>query len=167
MRKHNEGYALVLVLVVLVVMCLLSATILAGAQRNLTGQMNAVKYMQNKFEAQGKIEQIVGALESLPADAEEFNIKIGAALEKASEEEEIPTANIVTDENTTVSVTLPEEEGRPLKIQVTSKSGNVQIDCLLLVECEDAEYVNGVYEVLYPHGLRYSSFEISRIGGGT
>lgn len=166
MRKHNEGYALVLVLVVLVVMCLLSATILASAQRNLTSQMSAVKHMRDKYLAQGKIEQIVGALEWLPADTEVVGIKIGTPLEEASLDPQIPTVTIATDENTTVEVMEHQHNDDVLKIQVTSKSGNVQIDCLLLLQCDGVTGSGGAYMVLRPQGLSYSSYEISRTGGG-
>ena len=67
MRKHNEGYALVLVLVVLIVLALLSTIILTGAQRNLDAQVTSVEYMKAKYQAQGEIEKIVGKLEALGA----------------------------------------------------------------------------------------------------
>ena len=63
MRKHNEGYALVLVLVVLIVLALLATVILGSAQRNLDAQKNSIEYMKCKYQAQGEIEKIVTTLE--------------------------------------------------------------------------------------------------------
>lgn len=63
MRKHDEGYALVLVLVVLIVLALLATVILGSAQRNLDAQKTSIAYMECKYRAQGEIEKIVATLE--------------------------------------------------------------------------------------------------------
>lgn len=63
MRKHNEGYTLVLVLVVMVVLCLVSMSIMTFSLRNLQNQQASVERMEAKYQAQGEIEKIMGQLE--------------------------------------------------------------------------------------------------------
>ena len=63
MKRYDEGYALALVLVVLVVVCLVAASILTLAVDNLTAQQNFVSRMQEEYTAKGKMEQIQANLE--------------------------------------------------------------------------------------------------------
>ena len=63
MKKHDEGYALVLVLVVMVVLCLVATSVLAIALNNLKKQEASVARMQAKYEAQAKIEEFYANLQ--------------------------------------------------------------------------------------------------------
>ena len=62
MKKHNEGYALVLVLVVLVVLSLVSVALMSVGLRNLKNQKAVGERMQDKYAAQGEIEKLTAAL---------------------------------------------------------------------------------------------------------
>ena len=64
MKKHDEGYALVFVLVVLVVLCIIAIGIMDFSLRNLESQQNTIHRMEAKYEAAGKIEEIVAAIEN-------------------------------------------------------------------------------------------------------
>lgn len=64
MKKHNEGYALPFVLVVLIVMCLIVVGIMDFSLRNLKSQQNTILRMEAKYEAAGEIEKIVAAAEN-------------------------------------------------------------------------------------------------------
>ena len=83
MKKHNEGYSLVLVLVVLVLMSLVASFILSVSLKNLQSQTAAVSRMEDKYTAAGEIEKIVAQLEAfgdtekieLPAIYEDAEIK--------------------------------------------------------------------------------------------
>ena len=143
MRKHNEGYALVLVLVVLIVLGLLSAVILTGAQRNLEVHRSGVETMQNKYQAMGEIEKIIGALEAF--DGKSFVIL------KPKENEtnwELQYADNV--------------------IQIISTCGDdrnkVQIDCTLVIDGVINEHPDRL-EVIHLKGYTITSYEISTIGG--
>ena len=63
MKKHDEGYALVLVLVVMLVLCLVATSVLTIALNNLKKQETSVARMKAKYEAQGKIEKIYANLQ--------------------------------------------------------------------------------------------------------
>lgn len=62
MKKHNEGYTLVLVLVVILVLAACATAVLSFSVQNLKTQQRMVERMQAKYEAQGEIEQIVAQL---------------------------------------------------------------------------------------------------------
>lgn len=62
MRKHNEGYALVLVLVTMVVLSLVSVALMSVGLRNLKSQKAVGERMQDKYVAQGEIEKLTAAL---------------------------------------------------------------------------------------------------------
>ena len=64
MKKHDEGYVLVYVTVVLTLFCLIAGSILAGALKNLNNQQTSITQMQDKYVAQGMIEQVVSQLNS-------------------------------------------------------------------------------------------------------
>lgn len=59
MKKHDEGYALVLVLVVMIVMSLVVASVLALSLRNMQNQTASIQRMQDKYAAQGQIEKTI------------------------------------------------------------------------------------------------------------
>ena len=59
MKKHDEGYVLVYVTVVLLVFCLVAATILTGAHNNLQNQQKTITQMQDQYAAAGEIEKVM------------------------------------------------------------------------------------------------------------
>lgn len=63
MKKHNEGYVLPFVLVVLVVVCLVAVSLLTASLDNLKRQQASIDRMEAKYAAQGEIEKLVAGLE--------------------------------------------------------------------------------------------------------
>ena len=82
MKKHNEGYTLVLVLIVLIVLSLLATYVLTFSLRNLHTQKAAAIREQNYYAVVGEVEAVVG---SFRAFAEKNQ---GAALTAVFNEEE-------------------------------------------------------------------------------
>ena len=62
MRKHDEGYALPFVLVVLLVMCALAIAVMDFSTRNLKAQQTTIWRMQDKYAATGEIEKIYAVM---------------------------------------------------------------------------------------------------------
>ena len=65
MKKRNEGYTLVYVLVVMVVLCLLISAVLSASMHSLYFQKQAVQSMTDKYAVQGQIEKIASQLEAM------------------------------------------------------------------------------------------------------
>lgn len=68
MKKHDEGYALVLVLVVVTVLCLVAMAMMAASLKNLTNQQSSIERMQAKYQAQGEIEKVIAEIEKKITD---------------------------------------------------------------------------------------------------
>lgn len=62
MKKHDEGYVLAYVTVVLLLFCLVASMILTGALKNLQHQQDTITRMQDQYVAAGMIEQVVAQI---------------------------------------------------------------------------------------------------------
>ena len=145
MRKHNEGYTLVLVMVVLAVLSVLATVILTAADRNLEAHKNGVVYMQNKYQAQGEIEKFLGYLE---AHIGEENVQLPdmAGFQNMS-------CSSDSNEISLVAVSYKEVEGEQVEV--------LRIDCTIQIT---GGVVNeGIITDLT--GYTYTSYEISTNGG--
>ena len=59
MKKHDQGYVLAYVTVVLLLFCLIATMILTGAMKNLTIQQDTVQHMKDRYAAEGMIQQVI------------------------------------------------------------------------------------------------------------
>ena len=80
-NKHNEGYTLPLVMVVLLVLAIVAVTIMTTSLKNMQRQQGFIETMKAQYEAQGKIEMIVAKMENLGDTAVEIPL---AELEHTS-----------------------------------------------------------------------------------
>lgn len=64
MKKHSEGYVLVYVLIVVVILSLLALGVCSIALRNLQSQQASVEQMQERYEAEGSMERFVAKLQA-------------------------------------------------------------------------------------------------------
>lgn len=64
MRKHDEGYTLLLVIVVILVLSILSAALMSMTLGNLKSQRASVNRMTEKYSAQGELEKLVATIEN-------------------------------------------------------------------------------------------------------
>lgn len=79
-KKHDEGYALIFVLVVMVVLSIIAISLMSGALKNLTNQTATVDRMQEKYTAQGEMEKQIATLIyrlTDPEDKQDLNEIIG------------------------------------------------------------------------------------------
>lgn len=159
MKKHDEGYALPFVLVVITVLCLVSAYILAGAEQTVTAQQHSNAQMQQQYAAQGEIEKVVSQLDLITSPA-----KLAEACGTAVEGKVL---------------SINESKENTIIFQFTAKSGRVQIDCEIQIE---ADSVTGTtdpatgevtaWSVTYAKNYEYLRYDIQEVqpapteGGG-
>ena len=151
MRKHNEGYALVLVVAILALLCVLGTFIISFAVRNLQGQVSSVTQMQERYTAQGEIEKIVASLEALIGQEE------GAEI-------------VLNSSNENLEILVLEDDSQ---IEITSVCGSVKIFCTLALECDEFTLQteigteDGTYYVSNLTDVSYASywFTITATGG--
>ena len=140
MKRYDEGYALALVLVVLVVVCLVAASILTLAVDNLTAQQNFVSRMQEEYTAKGKMEQIQANLE---LDIQKRSVQPENAEKQYKINDSLLTSIIdgITNQYS-LDMSKPAETNEPeeqnlaihgMLISATVFSGEVQIQCEYLL----------------------------------
>lgn len=78
MRKHNEGYVLAMVMVVIAVLALVASIMLSMGLNNVQTQQAYVERMQEKYEAEGQLEVVVASLNALESQLLNGNIDSGA-----------------------------------------------------------------------------------------
>ena len=67
-NRHNEGYTLPLVMVVLLVLAIVAVTIMTTSLKNMLRQQSFIEQMQAQYDAQGKIEMVVAKLQNLDGE---------------------------------------------------------------------------------------------------
>ena len=141
MKKHNEGYTLPFVMVVLVVVSMVAVTIMTDAMQTLRTQERIIAQMQAQYEAQGEIEKIIARLEHL----------------ETTEAVEIP----VLDD-------LSYEDGKIKgNIYMDSSDGTVRIACGVEISADAIEQEPGTnkFKLSGKPSITYTSYEITTIGG--
>ena len=149
MKKHDEGYTLILVMIVLVVLCGLSAFLLTSGLRNLEAQKTAEARMQDRYTAQGEIEKVVGQLNAL----------IGAS-DVQTFQPELPEEGAAVR----VQMQINADDGT---LTMAVESGSIRIDCVITLYAdsisidEDEDTDSCTIENLT--GLAYTSYEINYV----
>lgn len=187
MRKHNEGYALVLVLVTMVVLSLVSVALMSVGLRNLKSQQAVGERMVDKYAAQGQIEIILAKLTQTVEKEITQNAQLpengdsGEMTEEESQDLKDRLNTYVSDwvkEQTGITVadvTLPEtvkpSEQNAYSCTLTLKAteGAVQIECQLILSGKVTENNDAHGKTTYkiePEEPAYRSYVISRAEQG-
>ena len=155
MRKYNEGYSLVLVLVVLTVIALLATFILSFSLSNLQNQQASLNRMQEDYAAAGEIEKYVAKIENFIRNTQG---------EELSEDDELYyvltlTADTLKFDESTLNVEFLDE-----KIQIKSKSGDTVITYVLFFQADKVEKIadKEEYKLSDCTGIGCEFYEISR-----
>lgn len=165
MRKRNEGYALVLVLVVLVVLCILSSYILTFSLRNLNYQKASASRLQEQYTAAGEIEVAVGYLQ-------EFVKRIPQGVALAAAVDQVNGKVVLTTQGENpISIEVlgtAKLEGDRLNLALVSSSESVQIDCTLRFEALASRIPaeENLYSLTNLTGVEYVSYKISTVEKG-
>lgn len=175
MKKHDEGYALILVLVIFVVLSILSFAVMSIGLTNLKNQKEFQKRMEDKYAAQGQIEKIIAVLSEKASLEVERDKKPEEPLEnwfKAIAEVSEAGGDLAVE----ATVTETTAEG----LKSGTYSGTVTLDITqetMRIRCKLAFYGSfaqrdtlsnpSVYDIT-PDKVEYLSYDISRIseGGG-
>ena len=184
MRKNNDGYVLPFVLVVMIVLCIISTSLMTAALRNLQMQQRFTERMVDKYAAQGEIEKAVAQLQQdlLTQDiviegnvsgeptVEELASKLGLTADKVRIIE-ATQADTETEEDETSEADEQETEKKPFAFTVSldASSEATTIACELLISAEytSAQQADSKYTcTITVERITYQSYEIST-GGGT
>ena len=152
MKKHDEGYVMILVLVVMIVMGLVTASILTFSLRNLQNQQLSIERMADKYAAQGMIE------EYFEKSKQNGGITIKESTIEGEENEEeylkaTPAENSKSD-----------EAGDFVEAVIVAKYHSVTIDCKVRVYGTVSE--GKPYFITDPE-ITYTSYKITYSNGET
>lgn len=172
MKKNNAGYALPYVLVVMTVLCLVSVSIMSGTLRSLQTQQMTIQRMEDRYEAEGKLEKLIAQLcdetgmKDLEGDDEKKAIEDKVAgLCTASEVKLIsPTVAAVDDEATEEQKTgtelKVENDDFTYKMQLEATAGTATISCNLVFSGQIEKNEQGNFEII-PKEITYDSYTVS------
>lgn len=187
MKKHEEGYVMILVVVVILVLSIVSAALMSLGVTNMKSQVASVERMQDKYSAQGEVEKVVAVLSTettVEYDLMEAEPEAVAEMEEGTEDNTGDTEQkremkkaAVADWIKTVTqlseatVEINEDQySCIISLSRTAESGKTQIDCKLFLsgtvtDVSEAEIGNRVYEIK-PAPVEYHSYEINTTSEG-
>jgi type II secretory pathway component PulJ len=164
MKKRNEGYTLVLVMIVLVILCLLSTYILSFSLKNISTQKAAVLRTQDQYAAMGEIEATVAKLQVFAEKYPEMEVM-------PKPEEGVFVLTVTEDDNSKTEYVFPGtatcEDN--IKIALAAQSDSYRIECTLqFVGTVNRNLASGTYTLSDLTGVEYIRYDISMVtkGGG-
>lgn len=152
MRKHNEGYTLVLVLVVILVLTVCATAVLSFSAQNLKTQQRMVERMQDKYAAEGAIEAVMAQLDKI--DIKEVESVSAREIIKAEVTEICDSTSTALDIEIKADFsTWPEDETEdnssfektytfPIIVQQENARISCEISIILKVECKTQTVAN-------------------------
>ncbi|MBR2048478.1 MAG: hypothetical protein IJ960_07765 [Oscillospiraceae bacterium] len=169
-KKHDEGYALVFVLVVMVVLSLIAISLMTAALKNLQNQKATVAQMEAKYEAQGEMEktiaQVTDRLSTLFGATGESN-SLNTTTSVFREEIQARFQDLVLN-NLGVSYNVESVawDGMNCKVGFTRQDaqGKVSVSCVLVLENAvrtEAEGAGSVYFLNQPSKITYESYTVT------
>lgn len=177
MRKHNEGYVLPLVLVVMVILSLVAVGVMSVSLHNLQAQKADIDRMQAQYAAQGELEVFLAKLDSNLVSLNALTTAVSDTSEAAIQ---APVMNAIQQalavtEGDVPYVKLAEENGIVwvknddgsfscnVCVYATDRENQARIDCTILLE-KVITVSGGVHFVEAPQ-IVYTSYEITSLGG--
>ena len=165
MKRHNEGYVLVYVMVAVVLLCALGAAVCSIALRNYQSQQASVERMQQLYEAEGMIEQFVAQAQAVSLSGDG-----GQETAKTAFETEIESLMPSITENAEWGT---ESENNVLFATLTAVSGDVSVNAVVKITAEinerdendDPNDERWVYTVTVT-SVTYDSYEIGGVEQG-
>lgn len=153
MKKNNEGYVLVFVVVVMLVLALVATAVMTFSLHSLKSQQNSIQRTQDQYAAGGEIEKVVAKLENV-TESESLSDICGQT---------------VTYENLRVS-----QNNKELTVELTTAVENcsVAITCKLKITADSITAENEVYKITNVTSVVYESYQITTVtqeattGGG-
>ena len=155
MKKHDDGYVMVLVLVVILVLSIVSAALMSLGVTNTKSQRASIDRMQDKYSAQGEMEKLVAKLEQELSNVptEEIEVTVQETGTESSEDSsdnkfrKVAAAKWLTSAGLTeyedLVVSMDEDENIifrcNVEISATSESGKTQVISELTLHCKMLE----------------------------
>lgn len=161
MKKHDEGYVLAFVMVVILVLCIVAVSLMTASINNLKAQNAAVQRMVDKYAAQGVIEQVVSVIDSEITISKENGLKAGL-------EERLGEYITVTLDHVDGNTEDPEAvlTGFSATLQLTSQPADSSARIEATIEWKADVTTEGNKYRITTTTLNYTSYQISTVETG-
>lgn len=105
MKRHQEGYVLLYVVVVIAVMSIVAVAVASGAMSNMRAQEASIRRMQEQYTALGYIEELVAQIQEKTSIDDVKNVKGQEGGEQSKATIEWPDEAGSTSDKVTGTVT--------------------------------------------------------------
>ena len=165
MKKHDEGYVLAFVMVVITVLCLVAVSLLPISLRNLQAQTDSIRRMQDKYEAQGVVETVVAKMGSPAVVSQQTDLRTSLEADFAAYLAEVDLngkVNILDEDYTEVK----DEEGKTItgfsvKVKIISESANGSTEVKATLRWSANVTETGSEYQIIPSSLEYVGYLVS------
>ena len=173
MKKHDEGYVLPLVLVVLTIMTLVAAYVLAGTLQTVTNQQNSIAQMKDRYGAQGAIEKVVAQLTDTASLTSLMGDSPQAALQTKIESicSSIYAAEETTKDTDSELPSTPDlpsvdtaEQDFTYQFTITSTYNTIEIESKITLSGKIKKNDDGTYAITDPE-ITYQTYDVQLAGG--
>ena len=155
MKKHDEGYVLAFVMVVITVLCLIAVLLMPLSLRNLEAQNDSIRRMQDKYAAQGVIETVVAKMDS--TDTVEIrnqgNLQSSLADYWGVSEEDFVITNSTEKDGEIAEFSA--------SVRIVSEHETATVVATLIWSA-DVTKADGNYQIT-PNSLKYESYQVSSV----
>ena len=132
MMKRDDGYALSYVLIVLLVLAAIAMATMSLSVNVMQSQKASIDRMQDRYEAQGMVEQVVALFGKTTLDiatGETLLIKDSNGVDVAKTAVEIITATVTPHnaEESEYSISIDQNADNPLLIKVVARYNTIKV----------------------------------------
>ena len=159
MKKHDEGYVLAYVMVILAVLMVIALSVMSVSLTNIQRQRADIERMQDKYAAEGAIERAIQTIEK------STGVVVFEQISFHDESVDEIKAEVVPD-------SISNAMDYTCRIRITARCGACLITCEVKTESQESISKNNEdhYRLKDPKILGYESYKISTVteteGGG-
>lgn len=171
MKKHNEGYTLVLVMIVLVILCILSTYILSFSLKNINTQKAAALRTQEQYAVMGEIEATVASLQTFAEQCPEgVTVTVTPKPNDPDDPDDDKFVLTVTEDDTQYEFLGTATCTKDIEITLAAQSDSYRITCRLRFAGSVEKVIQkpNTYTLGALSGVEYIDYDISMVtkGGG-
>ena len=160
MRKNNDGYVLPFVLVVMIVLCIISTSLMTAALMNLRIQQRFTEQMKDKYAAQGEIEKIVAILTRTVIEPENLTPDAISAAFAAWDDE----VGVTQEGEEVEDGDIDAEKPFDITISLEGSSDATTINCQIVLTAQCTSNEGNPPYTIEITDITYQSYEISTGG---
>ena len=149
MKKHNEGYTLPLVLIVMVVLSLVALGVMSVSLHNLQAQQASIQRMESKYAAQGELEKAVANLSAELTKSQNLNANATSSQENELEAVAQSMFFGALGVGTNPYVMLQKETESSNKMPVWTRNSSGALSCTIFLYVTDPEEKVGITCSIY------------------